>query len=507
MKEYSCNLCGKFFNQKCHWVNHTQNKKYPCTRKIDKNNLINKEEVGGLRGMGGNIVDINNIKLGESKIEPNNDNKNVEEEIQKKNLCCRFCLKPFTRSDNLKRHITNEKCEVLRLQKQQKENIFNQTKKDIKYNTSNESITEKPKESTNQIDFLINQIKILNEKLDEQKQDALTQKKNMEHKIKLVTDKYILIEKDYNELKNKLLNYMLDQIPTDNNNFSNDDIKEDKFVIDKELEDDFEHVRKNYTSTNSSICKNEENNNPIILTLNKTIIEHRENDFYINATQLCKAGGKKFSQWYRLDSTKELIKTLETNVQICTLDLIDKKIGGNHSETWIHPDLAIQLAQWISPVFALQVSNWMRNLLTKGKIEVNLKILKDKENLIKTHEKRIKHLEDKTLKKHKRVIYKDSNVVYLITCKELKEQNKYIIGKAKDLTDRKSAYDKISDFEVVYYKSFSNEKIMKIAEDSILEKLINYKEVANKDRFILPKDKNISFFTDVFDKIYTFYNE
>ena len=28
MKEYSCNLCGKIFNQKCNWLHHTQNKKY-----------------------------------------------------------------------------------------------------------------------------------------------------------------------------------------------------------------------------------------------------------------------------------------------------------------------------------------------------------------------------------------------------------------------------------------------------------------------------------------------
>jgi hypothetical protein len=31
-------------------------------------------------------------------------------------------------------------------------------------------------------------------------------------------------------------------------------------------------------------------------------------------------------------------------------------------DLWIHPDLAIQLAQWISPIFALQVSKWIREL-------------------------------------------------------------------------------------------------------------------------------------------------
>ena len=34
----------------------------------------------------------------------------------------------------------------------------------------------------------------------------------------------------------------------------------------------------------------------------------RESDKYINATQLCKAGNKKFNDWLKLDSTRELIE-------------------------------------------------------------------------------------------------------------------------------------------------------------------------------------------------------
>ena len=40
-----------------------------------------------------------------------------------------------------------------------------------------------------------------------------------------------------------------------------------------------------------------------------------------------------------------------------TISLIDINKGGNHTnghETYIHPKLAIQLAQWLSPKFALQ---------------------------------------------------------------------------------------------------------------------------------------------------------
>jgi hypothetical protein len=51
------------------------------------------------------------------------------------------------------------------------------------------------------------------------------------------------------------------------------------------------------------------------LVLNNITIESRE-DGFINATQLCKAGGKQFNYWHRLASTKELIEALKNNL-IC----------------------------------------------------------------------------------------------------------------------------------------------------------------------------------------------
>jgi hypothetical protein len=69
------------------------------------------------------------------------------------------------------------------------------------------------------------------------------------------------------------------------------------------------------------------------LTLNSIVIESRAADKFINATQLCKAGGKKFNDWYKLSSTKELIRDLEKsfNANLFALNLGDVKKGGNHS--------------------------------------------------------------------------------------------------------------------------------------------------------------------------------
>ena len=48
---------------------------------------------------------------------------------------------------------------------------------------------------------------------------------------------------------------------------------------------------------------------------------------------------------------------------------------------------------------------------------------------------------------------------------------------------------------------------MKIVEDLILDKLKEYKDKANKDRFILQFNEEITLFTNIFDKVYDIYNK
>ena len=256
------------------------------------------------------------------------------------------------------------------------------------------------------------------------------------------------------------------------------------------------------------------------LLLNDIIITSRKEDNFINATLLCQAGNKRFNDWYRLNTTKELIKELKADMGIPISEIIDKKNmkadagipvsgiieinkGGNDKSnqgTWIHPDLSIQLAQWISPSFALQVSKWIRTLFSNGQISIDKKILYEKDQ-------RIKLLENTYLKKHKREDYKEHNVIYMLTTKDYKEQRIYIIGKAKDLKSRLSTYNKTIDHEVIYYKKCKDENTMNIIEKIILNKLNNYREIANRDRFILPIEKDITFFTTIIDDCIFFCNK
>jgi hypothetical protein len=265
---------------------------------------------------------------------------------------------------------------------------------------------------------------------------------------------------------------------------------------------------------NENIISNnliETNKIPIILNLNNVIIVSRSEDNYINATQLCQAGGKLFAHWYSLDSTKQLINEVITDIGIPisgTMSLIEINKGGNdkHNQiTWIHPDLAIQLAQWISPKFAIQVSRWIRTLFTNGNVSIDVQVLEDHQKEIKLKDHKIQLLQDAFIKKQHRKHYTDKNVIYMLTTEDNKKKRIYIIGKATNLKNRLSGYNKTSEHEVVYYKE-CNKDMLNTIESVILIKLDEYKEKANRDRFILPSEKDITFFTNIIENCINFFN-
>lgn len=91
-----------------------------------------------------------------------------------------------------------------------------------------------------------------------------------------------------------------------------------------------------------------------------SIVEQRASDGYINATAMCKAANKMFGHYSENESTKAFLKALEADIGIPTSQLIQILRGGNVVQgTWVHPQVAIHLAQWLSPQFAVQVSKWV----------------------------------------------------------------------------------------------------------------------------------------------------
>ena len=119
---------------------------------------------------------------------------------------------------------------------------------------------------------------------------------------------------------------------------------------------------------------------------------------------------------------------------------------------------------------------------------------------------RIKLLEIKNMKKTDRVENK-KNVVYIVTTEYIKKDRIFVIGKAINLANRLSQYNKTSEHEVVYYQECNSTKQMSLIEEIILYKLDKYRERANRDRFILPDDREISLFINIVNDACNWFND
>lgn len=93
---------------------------------------------------------------------------------------------------------------------------------------------------------------------------------------------------------------------------------------------------------------------------------HRRNgDGYFNATLMCQNNGKRWFDYARLSATKAFIAELEGSTGI-PVDLLIQEIttGPNHLRgTWVHPRVAIDLAQWISVALKVAVNGWVTEKL------------------------------------------------------------------------------------------------------------------------------------------------
>ena len=95
--------------------------------------------------------------------------------------------------------------------------------------------------------------------------------------------------------------------------------------------------------------------------MSNQLISQRAIDGYINATAMCKAVGKLFADYFRLQTTKAYLTALHADMGIPISAIIQSVKGGpaDQQGTWVHPQIAINLAQWLSPEFSVQVSKWV----------------------------------------------------------------------------------------------------------------------------------------------------
>ena len=88
-------------------------------------------------------------------------------------------------------------------------------------------------------------------------------------------------------------------------------------------------------------------------------IKIRKKDGYIYATDMCKAGNKLFGHYKENKISKNFLKELSLKLKIPTEDLMEINKGGKLQGSWVHPCVAINLAQWISPKFFIEVITWI----------------------------------------------------------------------------------------------------------------------------------------------------
>lgn len=95
--------------------------------------------------------------------------------------------------------------------------------------------------------------------------------------------------------------------------------------------------------------------------LEREVIYQRVRDGYVNATAMCKAADKKWGHYRENAQTQRFLEALEADIGIPISDLVQSVKGGDPAlqGTWVHPQVAINLAQWLSPEFAVKVSKWI----------------------------------------------------------------------------------------------------------------------------------------------------
>ena len=144
-------------------------------------------------------------------------------------------------------------------------------------------------------------------------------------------------------------------------------------------------------------------------------------------------------------------------------------------------------------------------MFTIRHVDVNIEVLKEKEKEIIIKDKKIQLLEDLYVQKQKRHDYSQENIIYMLTTEDNKKKRIYIIGKTTSLKNRLSTYNKTAEHEVVYYKGCKTKEDMDLIEQMVIKKLKIYKEKANRDRIILPIEKDITFFMDIIDTSVNFF--
>lgn len=99
---------------------------------------------------------------------------------------------------------------------------------------------------------------------------------------------------------------------------------------------------------------------------NGTPIARRTTDGFVNATAMCRANDKRWADYWRTDRAGEYAEALFEETQIPISQLVQVRHG---NETWIHPQVSVDLARWIGASFAVFMDRWFLEELERRKTQ------------------------------------------------------------------------------------------------------------------------------------------
>lgn len=118
--------------------------------------------------------------------------------------------------------------------------------------------------------------------------------------------------------------------------------------------------------------------NAISRQINGVTVYQRQQDGYVNATQISKihrdiTGERRDpSDWLRTETANRSIAKLSSVTGIPVTELVEVKQGGKYQGTWIHPRLVVRFSMWVNEDFSLQVEDWVHEWLSSANNPIRL---------------------------------------------------------------------------------------------------------------------------------------
>lgn len=192
----------------------------------------------------------------------------------------------------------------------------------------------------------------------------------------------------------------------------------------------------------------------------------------INATKLCKDGGKEFSEWKRFNHSKKFIDYLGSLGYPKDLIIQITNVPNHLKGTYVHPDLIPHIASWVSPEFAYKVS----------KI-VNEHIIKEYRNTIRQKDDKIDNLEK---------IIQEIREEQKQTLKEISDKSDKILDENKKVNHKLDVANENIIVSISTLKQVSQQRVPmeKVPKQEIPELLIFYTDEKEEKPYRIHRTQN-----------------